>query len=523
MFTNKRKVILGSFSIGVLFFSMSFLFFAPLSAEVNAKGHAIVCLSHPFQMKGGDPHTARGSASYCIVPSFNAGLVKEIPGKRDKQPALAKSWELSPDFKILRITLVKGAKFHNGAPVKAEDVKFSYERAMKPELKYIFAKRLRKLINKIEILDDYNIVFHLKEPYPLFLDQFGHKLAIIPKAYAEKVGDDEFAKRPIGAGPFKWVDGQQDTFIRLEAWEGYFGKVPYVKTLELKFKVDNTTAFAMLKAGEADIVFVTEPHIEEVEKDPDLRLMWSKHTFLFSMIVTDLANPENPSPWHDVRVREALAYAINSDAICKKVLKGTCEPYGDIIAPYQIGYDPSVKPYPYDPKRAKKLLAEAGYPDGFETTMTAYPVFQLMSQAVQENLRKVGIESKLEVVEGGTYIHQLFGKKLKGSLTLWSGPYWGGERIAPLSLTSTLSPASPWTYYITPELVAAYEEWIKMADEKSIATQARKVSKLFREQLPRVPLWSLHTVFGVGPRVESWERLPGYRVPNCLEYLKLKD
>jgi len=175
------------------------------------------------------------------------------------------------------------------------------------------------------------------------------------------VGDAEFAKHPIGAGPFKWTDYQQDVYVNVEAVEDHYRRVPQVKTLNCKFLTEGSTIIAMFKSGEADVVQIPFWNYPEVRNDPKLRTIWSKFTFGPSLIFYDLAFPSEPSPFHDVRVRRAASYAINRKAICEKVLHGAAEPWGDIFAPYQPGCDPNLKPTPYDPEKAKALLREAGY------------------------------------------------------------------------------------------------------------------------------------------------------------------
>jgi peptide/nickel transport system substrate-binding protein len=201
-------------------------------------------------------------------------------------------------------------------PVTAKDVKFSYERAVRPEMKYQKAGQQVRFFDRIEVKDDHHLTIYFKAPFPGFFEWPGALFAIVPKAYVEKVGDAEYAKHPIGAGPFRWVDYQQDVFANVEAVEDHYRKVPSVRKIHFKFRVDNATIVAMLKAGEADVIKIPVPNYPELKNDPNLGIVWSKFNYGYTLVYTDLAFPNEPSPFHDIRVRDATSYAINRRAIC---------------------------------------------------------------------------------------------------------------------------------------------------------------------------------------------------------------
>jgi peptide/nickel transport system substrate-binding protein len=509
----------GASSIGLIIFFMGLLTFSPCLAD-TPQGKVVIVNSSPFEGKGGDPHTAYAAqASQCQNTVVFDGLTKKMADGRI-YPALAKSWEFSKDFLSVKMTLDERPKFHNGEPVTAEDVKFSWERARKPELKFYAGGQIRRIVEKIEVVNDQQLVFHFTEIWAAFADRAAG-VSIVPKSYTERVGDEEFAMRPIGAGPFRWIKHQQDVYFDIEAIDDHYRKAPFVKTINYKIVAEHPTRMAMLKTGEADMAFVDWASVGEVQKDPKLRIQWSKYTYVRTIFFYDLAFPDKPSPWHDIRVRKALAYAIDREGICKNVLHGSSEPWGDVLAPYHPGYDPNIKPYPYDPERAKQLLKEAGYPNGFETTLTTNLNTKPETEAVAAILRKVGIIAKLNVPEEGIWARAIMEKKLHGIGSM-PGPWWGGFAHPGPSMMQ-LAEGYAWAFVTTPELGAAVKKLNQLMDEKEIIAEARKISKLYQEQMVRVNLWAKHIPYGLGPRIEYWENVPGWMYPSLFEYLKIKD
>jgi peptide/nickel transport system substrate-binding protein len=506
--------------LGVLVCFIGFLFAIPCSAAL--KGKAVIVTSEHFSMTGGDCHTAVGAGGIHIGNLIHEGLVRKDHDGRFA-PALARSWEMSKDGLSIKFTLNESAKFHNGEPVTAKDVKFSVERAMRPELKYTRGGELRRNIDRVEVMDDHHLTIYFKSPYPAFFEWSSQHLGIMPKAYVEKVGDEEFAKHPIGAGPFRWVDYQQDVFLNAEAVEDHYRKVPEVKTVQFRFVFEPATIMAMFKAGEADIIQLPIENIPEVKSDPRFRIEWAKFVLGRNLVFCDLAFPNEPSPFHDVRVRRATSYAINRKAIVDNLLHGSAEVWGDIYAPYEPGCNPDLKPHPYDPEKAKALLKEAGYPNGFETTFTyGFLGDKIEVQAMAADLARVGIRSKLVELEPGTYAQNWMGKKFRG-LARNSNPWWGGMSHPGVANETGLSSQNAWTYLITPEAEAAWQKLIVLTDEKAIAVQARELSRIWHKSEHRYLLWAFHQPFGIGPRVKSYRPIPGRMQIGALEFLELKD
>ena len=254
-----------------------------------------------------------------------------------------------------------------------------------------------------------------------------------------------------------------------------------------------------------------------------LRLCGLNSIMVILLSYADLAFPNEPSPFHDIRVRHATSYAINRKAICEKVLFGAAETWGDIWSPKHPGYDPNIKPVPYDPEKAKALLKEAGYPNGFNTTFYCGMFGDcLPAQAIISDLAKVGIRVKLIELEFGTFISYAREKKFRG---LWIGgaPMWLGVKAPGSALDVLFSPDIFWSYHTVPEGVAMWEKLSSLYDEKAVVETSKELSRVFRKIETRSLLWAGHLPIGLSKRVMSYKPLPGWPQLAGFEYLELKD
>jgi peptide/nickel transport system substrate-binding protein len=453
-----------------------------------------------------DPHTDIPNGSVITVNlAWDSFVTKDANGKYI--PSLAESWEIAEDWSKMDFYLKKGVKFHNGEPCTAEDVAFSLNRLMRDGCVHFFNKEMNKNIDRVEIVDDYHVRIHLKAPYPGFLQRSFENMAIVPKDYIEKVGDEGFAAKPIGTGPFKIVEfNEAEEYIKFEAVQDHHRQTPSIKTLIFKRVPEATPRLAMLKTGEADVVHLDAAHIPAVNKDPNLRIVWGKYNNAIDLTVMDLIHPE-ASPWKDERVRLAASLAVDREVIADRIFHGSAEPWGSYLPPYMPGYDPTYEPDPYDPERAKKLLAEAGYPDGFDTVVTSAPYTKTWIEPVVAQLAEVGIRAKLELVEIGTFVDQCRLGKLKG-LAWMPIPWWAGRDHPGVAWISTA--VSGWTVAVaTQEMKDAVLTVQQAVGEEAIAAEARKTEKLFQKLNQRILLWAAHNPFAVGPKIESLEPVPG--------------
>src|SRR5438477_1806437 len=299
---------------------------------------------------------------FLTLYALHDALVKPMPGNA-WAPSLAESWTAAKDGLTYEFVLRKGVKFHNGDPLGAEDVKFSFER-----YKGAGASTLKARVAAVEIVDAQRVRFRLKQPWPDFMTFYGTPATsaawIVPKKYLERVGDDGFKKAPVGAGPYRFVSFTPGVELVVEAFDGHWRKAPAVKRLVFKSVPDESTRLVMLKRGETDIAYgLRGPDAEEVRRTPGLTLKPILPTVSQWVVFTEQWDLK--SPWSDRRVRLALNLAIDRKGFSDAEYLGFGRPAPSII-PRDFEFYWAPPPYPHDQARARALLAEAGYPKGFD-------------------------------------------------------------------------------------------------------------------------------------------------------------
>ncbi len=493
----------------------------PLSGHSAQKGQVVYASNLGiFYQRGGDPASHFGGSGPLIATTVFEGLI-DIGVNLSSIPSVAKSWKIAPDWSYVDFDLNQGIKFHNGDPLTAEDVKFSFETLMRPELRLVVGFGYRSKIKSIEVLGPYKVRFNLKMPAPDLWKRLWWDGAIMPKKYREKVGDAGFADKPIGSGPFKWVDYKQDQYMTMEALPKHHRKTPEFKTLKIVYVEDNSTRLAMLKAGEADIIVLAGPHIPQVKSDPNLKLIQIKHIIGQTLGYADLPFPEEKSPFQDIRVREAASLAVDRKGICDKVLFGGAEPYGEVMSPYSMGWDPTVKPDPYDPAKAKELLAKAGYPTGFQTIFNATAGQRYWVEAIAANLADVGIKADIKIWETAAITSAVIGKKLRGLIVRNS--WYDAEQNAGADLEDGYALQAPYAYVTNKEIDDALKQTMAAKNDKEAAEWGRKLSKVIRESRVNMHLWSLFANYGTNKKIVQWDQQLGSYPATRFEYMKVKD
>jgi peptide/nickel transport system substrate-binding protein len=433
---------------------------------------------------------------FMMLYAMHDALVKPMPDKA-VAPSLAESWTVSRDGRAYEFVLRKGVKFHNGDPVTAEDVKFSFER-----YKGAAAGTLRERVAGVDVLDPGRVRIRLKQPWPDFMTFYGTPATgaawIVPKKYVEKVGDDGFKKAPIGAGPYKFVSFNPGIELVLEANEQYWRKVPSVKRLVFRSVPDDTTRLAMLKRGEADIAYSLRGALaEEVKRTPNLTLKASLPTFTEWIVFTEQWDPK--SPWHDQRVRLAANLAIDRQALNDAEYLGHARPTASII-PHTFELYWPVAPYPYDPERAKKLLSDAGHPRGFDAgELVCDAVYAGTGEAVVNNLLSVGIRAKLRPLERAAFYKGDAEKAFKKLVRPGSAAAGNAAtRIEAFVISGGIR-----SYGGYPDIDGLFREQAVELDPKKREAMLHKIQQLMYERAMFAPLVEPAFLTGVGPRIEQ--------------------
>jgi peptide/nickel transport system substrate-binding protein len=388
-----------------------------------------------------------------------------------------------------------GLRFHNGAPCTAEDVKFSFER-----YKGSGATELHASVERVEVVDAATVRFRLKTPWPDFMAFYGTTATaagiVVPKRYIEQVGDEGFKKHPIGLGPYKFVGHTPGVEVILEAYEGYWRGVPHVKRLVMKGVPEGTTRLAMLKNGEADFAFSLDgPVAEEVKRDPRLTLEATRHASIFWIEFPEQWDAK--SVWADARVRQAVNYALDRQTINEAACLGYCPPAG-VIVPRVMDYALQAEPTPYDPGKAKQLLAEAGYPNGFDAgELAPIPPFFVAAEAVVNNLNAVGIRVRMRPMERAAFYAAWREKQLRGLVLTASG----ASGNAATRVETFIYSKGAYAYGGYPDLDALFEQQARERDPSKREALLHRIQRLTIERAMFAPLMDFRQLIGVGPKV----------------------
>jgi len=467
-----------------------------------------------------DPADATGTALPLMVYyAVHDALVRPLPGTR-MGAALAQSWEVSRDGLVYEFTLRKGVRFQNGDPLTAEDVKFSFDR-----YRGASAGLLKAKVAAVEIVDPLRVRFRLKQPWPDFMTFYGTPATgaawIVPKKYVEKVGDEGFKKAPMGAGPYKLVSFKPGVELVLEAYDGYWRKKPAIKTLIFKVVPDDATRLAALKRGEVDVAYGLSGAIaEEVKRTPGLALKAAKIPVTNWLVFADQTDPK--SPWHDRRVRLAANLAINREAINTAGYLGLGRISASFI-PQSLEYYWRPPPYPYDPKRARILLAEAGYPNGFEAGDLSSEPFggSGIGEPVVNDLNAVGIRVKLRLLERAAFLKQFADKSLKNVILAGSGaPGNAATRIEQYAVTGGL-----YAYGSYPEVDGLFNAQAAEGNPVARRQILAKMQQLITERVMFGPVLEYAYLVSIGPRVavDAVNALPDDPYTAPYEDLRLKS
>ncbi len=454
---------------------------------------------------------------FMVLYALHDALLKPMPGNIST-PSLAESWSMSKDGLSYDFVLRRNAKFHNGDPVTADDVKFTFER-----YKGASARLLKEKVKEVQVLAPNRVRFVLKEPWPDFIAFYGTSATgaawIVPKKYIEKVGEEAYKKAPVGAGPFKFVSFQPGIELVLDAFPDYWRKAPHVKRIIMRSIPDESTRAAAVKTGEVDIAFLfVGAAAEDLKRTPGVRIT---APLLYGIYWLDFLDQWDPkSPWHDKRVRQAASLVIDRDAINQAEMLGYGKTTGGFVPP-EFDFALKVPAPPLDTKRAKQLMNDAGYPNGFEAgDLTPLPPYTSLAETVGGYLQGIGIRTRVVTMERATFMTTWHEKKLKGLLIGATGAAGNAAaRLEPFFTKSGL-----YAYGSLPEIDDLFQLQAKELDRKKRETMLNQIQKTVIDQAMVAPIFQQGFIWGVGSRVEvpGAGLIQGYPYAAPCEDLKLK-
>jgi peptide/nickel transport system substrate-binding protein len=499
-------------------FALALLSVLPARVEPAAEGQMSFAAHVTLAPRWLDPaETESAITPFMVLYLLHDAMLKPMPGGLTT-PSLAESWTVSKDGLTYDFILRNGAKFHNGEPVTADDVKFSFERYHGGA-----AKVLKDSVREVRVVDARRVRFLLKEAWPDFLTFYGTTATgagwVVPRKYVEKVGDDGFKKAPIGAGPYRFVSMTPGIELTLEAFEGYWRKPPSVKRLVLKSVPDETTRAAALKGGEVDAAyFLNGPIAEDVRRTPGLKLTAVRTNTVFFLDFVDQWDPK--SPWANQKVRLAASLAIDRKAINDAESLGYSGLTGNIV-PRHMEFALPIDPHPYDVKRARQLLAEAGYANGFDAgDLTPNPPYFGMAEAIANDLGAVGIRTRVRTLERAAFLTAWGGKKLRGIVLGAQGA--GGNAATRIEGLATKN--GTYAYGVLPEVEDLFQRQTRELDRKKREALLHQIQKILHERVIFAPIWENGFIRGVGPKVEepALTLIPAFPYAAPAEELRLK-
>jgi peptide/nickel transport system substrate-binding protein len=483
--------------VALLVLSLLWVQHSGLAAEGAKKLMVVVpqeptTLDQSLMSAGGDYPPGENWGEYLIYKGPNGDL----------RPGLVTSWKMSADGKEIDFALRKGVKFHSGDPLTTKDVQFSFERtfAKNPTHRTRLAS-----IERFEIIDDYHFKIHFKSPDVTFIPNRGGSM-IISKTYYDRVGEDRFLKNPAGTGPYRCVRHAPGEYIDVERFEDYWGEKPSVKEARFLFVPEDATRVAKLRAGEVDFISACPyPMVNDVAKSPGLKVVRLATNHPTMAVVFSNLNPK--VPWHDKRVRLAMACAIDCDAIIKNILFGIPNRWV-FLSPNELGYDPNLKHYPYDPKKAKELLAEAGFPKGFDLKFywpatSRYPMPRETAEAIASYLDAVGIRTKLIAEEWAAFFSRL--RASKGAEAEYVSLFGAGRSASAdpsYSLALFFSREGGMSVYNSPELDKMIAEAKATVDNNRRAEVIKRAVNKTIDDVAMIPIFNSVAIYAMKNNID---------------------
>lgn len=456
----------------------------------------------------GDPGYDTGAWSLAAYMYIFDTLVVFEDG--EVKPSIATSWEAVDDT-TWEFALRDDVTFQNGEPLNADAVKFTLDRIMNPD-EAVPWRGLMGPIESTEVVDDTTIRIQTSAPFGPLVQKLLVAF-IIPPGYYEEVGKEAFAQSPIGSGPFQWADFDPLTHLTVEAWPESWrweGREPSVSAVTWMKMPEASTRVAALAAGEVDVA--EDIPAETISQIESLGIEVVSQPIAQTNVVNLRSTWDTPLA--DKLVRQALNYAVDKQAIADSILQGHATLVdSQLVGPDSFGYNPDMEPYPYDPDRARELLAEAGYPDGFEMTyhfsIGRYPKDKEVSEVVAAQLAEVGVQADLEYLENVVF-SQMAREGTIGPMSIY-----GWQSMPAMDINQPIpffKCETPRQNFCDEELDRMIEDMEQTLDAEEREAKAREMAVYIAETAPVIFLWQFHTIYGIQPYVEGYVPTPAAAV-----------
>lgn len=467
---------------------------AALAASGTALAAKDVVLSIGYQPETLDPYNTNTTITTAVTKTFYEGLF-QFDKDLKVQNVLAESYDVSKDGLVYTIKLRSGVKFHDGTDFNAEAVKFVLDRVLNQDNKLLRYNQFNR-VSKVEALNPTTVRITLKEPFGPFINSLAHaSAAMISPTALKKWGNKDIAFHPVGTGPFEFVEWKQTEAVKAKKFDGYWKKgYPKVDTVSWKPVLENNTRAAMLQTGEADFAYpIPYEQAELLKKSDKLEVVTTP-----SIITRFLTFNVMQKPYDNPKVREAIGYAINKDALAKVAFSGFAFPAQGFV-PQGVKFAEKMAPIGYDVKKAKQLLTEAGYPNGFESVLWSHynnTTSQKVIQFLQQQLAQVGIKLQVQALEVGQRAEwvETWADPATAKVRLyyvgWSSSTGEADwALRPLFASEAWPPKlANYAYYKNDVVDGSIAKALVTVDDKEKAALYKTAQEQLQKDLPRIPL-----------------------------------
>lgn len=455
-----------------------------------------------------DPHIGKETPAITVTDQIFDTLTMTDDDMK-VQPGIAESWEQLSDTSY-KFKIREGIKFHNGETLTAEDVKFSLDRAIASS----YVSYIVNFISEVEVEDEYTVVVNTHEPYAPILMNLAHPSTAIVCKSAVEADPEAIKTSPIGCGPYKFVEWKQGDSVKLEAFEDYYLGAPVTKNVVMRVIPENAQRTIALETGEIDIAYgLSVNDIERVNEDEKLDVLTTK-----TSSVTYISFNTEREPFNDIRVRQAIAYAIDKQLLVDTLLYGQGAVANSVISEVVFGGVKDLEGLEYNPEKAKELLKEAGVKEDIEFTICVNDnqIRIETCQVIQEFLNEVGIKLKIEVLEFGSLIEKTTNKQHDMAFFAWVTSTSDADyTYYPLFHSSMHGAPGNRSFYNNPEVDKLIEAGRTNSDYVEREKTYKEIAEVLADEVPSLPLYFQNMSVGINKKVEGFTINPiGYHKLN---------